>query len=553
MSISSGDVQKCMHKVLSNASELGSRWPEPWQVLIWLVESRDEAIIEEGDEEILSSRSNVHQIEKAENSTGNTEEIVPVHQRKRPNLFLNVPPRKIEEALEDFVTINIPPTQSPTPTRMSLLRTPTPSARISGSPNIPSSRSKPSVRSLLPWFSFKFQSSALDIEKGASPAVGAPSTRPHKKTSIARSISFTKIFTPRMKRTSSLPATPIAHSNPESMHGGTPVNSLNSTASQLKKEVRQQMARSLSMPLNRKARNTRRLDSCKFRVVSTPRVAEGSDATSNMTPMVNADTNDTDGEDIPEEEAVCRICLVELSEGGDTLKMECSCRGELALAHKECAIKWFSIKGNKNCEVCKQEVQNLPVTLLRIQDVETLHRDGNRVHHMATLRVWHDMPILVIVGMLAYFCFLEQLLVGKMGTGAIALSLPFSCIFGLLASMTSSTMVKRKFIWIYATVQFVLVVFFAHLFYSLVHVQPLLSILLATVTGFGVAMSASSLLAELVRWRRSWRAWSDRRRSPQVNLQENQSSDSQNPSGATHQESHETRNQSSATQAASER
>ncbi|KAK9128115.1 hypothetical protein Syun_016912 [Stephania yunnanensis] len=495
--------------------------------------SRDEAIIEGGDEKLLSSRSNVHQIEKAENSTGNTEEIVPVHQRKRPNLFLNVPPRKIEEALEDFVTINIPPTQSPTPTRMSLLRTPTPSARISGSPNIPSSRSKPSVRSLLPWFSFKFQSSALDIEKGASPAVGAPSTRPHKKTSIARSISFTKLFTPRIKRTSSLPATPIAHSNPESMHGGTP-----------KKEARQQMARSLSMPLNRKARNTRRLDSCKFRVVSTPRVAEGSDATSNMTPMVNADTNHTDGEDIPEEEAVCRICLVELSEGGDTLKMECSCRGELALAHKECAIKWFSIKGNKNCEVCKQEVQNLPVTLLRIQDVETLHRDGNRVHHMATLRVWHDMPILVIVGMLAYFCFLEQLLVGKMGTGAIALSLPFSCILGLLASMTSSTMVKRKFIWIYATVQFVLVVFFAHLFYSLVHVQPLLSILLATVTGFGVAMSASSLLAELVRWRRSWRAWSDR---------QSRSFDSQDPSGATHQESHETRNQSSATQAASER
>lgn len=71
--------------------------------------------------------------------------------------------------------------------------------------------------------------------------------------------------------------------------------------------------------------------------------------------------------------------------------------------------------------------------------------------------------------MLAYFCFLEQLLVcledfrylerkqssnvfivlnlklsrlqvGKMGTGAIAISLPFSCVLGLLASMTSSTM-----------------------------------------------------------------------------------------------------------------
>lgn len=57
-------------------------------------------------------------------------------------------------------------------------------------------------------------------------------------------------------------------------------------------------------------------------------------------------------------------------------------------------------------------------------------------------RVWQEVPVLVIVSMLAYFCFLEQLLVGKMGTGAIAISLPFSCVLGLLSSMTSSTMGK---------------------------------------------------------------------------------------------------------------
>lgn len=71
-------------------------------------------------------------------------------------------------------------------------------------------------------------------------------------------------------------------------------------------------------------------------------------------------------EEILEDEAVCRICFGELC-GRSSLKLECSCRGDLRLMHEECAVKWFGSKGNRICDVCAQEIFNLPVTLFRSQ------------------------------------------------------------------------------------------------------------------------------------------------------------------------------------------
>lgn len=432
-------------------------------------------------------------IHKLEKSLEMAEEASNSKQWRKSNLFLEIPSRSLEVSRQEFVQIKMPPTPTPTPKRVNFLLTPSPDSRVYGSSGPSSTRGRSSIRNLLPKLSFKNRGSSSDADKADS--VSSTSAA-QDKPSMSRSWSFSKIFTPRMKSSVSLPVTPIANSNPDSSHGNCPPP--------LDEKGVRHMSRSLSVPVIKKEKSTQKMDSF-FRVVpSTPRVKDGDTEVSSATGIEADENSEGSGEDIPEEEAVCRICFVELCEGGETLKMECSCKGELALAHQECAVKWFSIKGNKTCEVCKQEVRNLPVTLLRIQSCINRTAAVNSFSDLEIngYRVWHEVPILVIVSMLAYFCFLEQLLVAKMGSSAIAISLPFSCVLGLLASMTSSTMVKRRFVWVYASVQFSLVVLFAHIFYNLVGMQAVLSVLLSTFAGFGVAMSVSSIVVETMRWRR---------------------------------------------------
>ncbi|CAN7037007.1 unnamed protein product [Brassica oleracea var. botrytis] len=203
------------------------------------------------------------------------------------------------------------------------------------------------------------------------------------------------------------------------------------------------------------------------------------------------------GEDVPEEEAVCRICMVELGQDSEAFKMECMCKGELALAHKDCTIKWFTIKGNITCDVCKQEVKNLPVTLLRVEDDSQDLSSG--AEHTESNQ-GKDVPILVTVSMLAYFCFLEQLLVMDMKSSAVAVALPFACIIGLLGSATSTTMVKGKYVWIFATIQYSIVVLFGHVFYS--KFDPVTRIVIATMVGFGLTMSGAAVITMFMEWKR---------------------------------------------------
>ncbi|XP_061374239.1 uncharacterized protein LOC133316498 isoform X1 [Gastrolobium bilobum] len=457
-------------------------------------------------------------IQKGLESSEITDEVSSGQHGTRQNLILEIPSRTQEEAREDFLRINMPPT--PPPRRVIFSPSPSPGLSISnGSPS--SSKSRSTIKTLLPKLSFKTRSTSSDIEKDAFLALEGSSTVAPKKPLLSRTLS---LITPRGKKTSSLPVSPNAHSNPGSVHGGN----MASPATVVEKGPRLPIHRSRSVPELTKEGNTP--VGGMFRIVlTTPRLDEKvATTTSTASPTDDKVENEDGGEDIPEEEAVCRICMIELGEGADTLKLECHCKGELSLAHQECAVKWFSIKGNRTCDVCKQEVQNLPVTLLRVQSVQAQNLLGSR-GQQTEYRVWQDAPVLVIANMVAYFCFLEQLLIKSMGSSAVSTSLPLSCILGLLASVTATTMVRRNLVWVYATVQFGLVVLAAHLFYSLTSMQVVLAILLATFTGFGAVMCGASIVIEIFNLRRRWLVQLNQQQRSQEVVPPDQ------PSAATHQ------------------
>ncbi|XP_015089502.1 uncharacterized protein LOC107032417 [Solanum pennellii] len=59
----------------------------------------------------------------------------------------------------------------------------------------------------------------------------------------------------------------------------------------------------------------------------------------------------------------CRICHLGLvscgNEYGVAIELGCSCKDDLAAAHKHCAETWFKIKGNKTCEICNSIARNV--------------------------------------------------------------------------------------------------------------------------------------------------------------------------------------------------
>ncbi|XP_045786387.1 uncharacterized protein LOC123881705 [Trifolium pratense] len=59
----------------------------------------------------------------------------------------------------------------------------------------------------------------------------------------------------------------------------------------------------------------------------------------------------------------CRICHLSMDmtnhESGIPMELGCSCKEDLAAAHRHCAEAWFKIKGNKTCEICGSIAHNV--------------------------------------------------------------------------------------------------------------------------------------------------------------------------------------------------
>ncbi|KAI3507679.1 hypothetical protein L1887_22669 [Cichorium endivia] len=89
------------------------------------------------------------------------------------------------------------------------------------------------------------------------------------------------------------------------------------------------------------------------------------------------------------DEKQCRICHLKFAGGdnyedddhddednGEAMELGCDCKGDLATAHKNCALTWFLIKGDLNCEICGSIVQNVG-TLTQNVDLGPIEEANN--------------------------------------------------------------------------------------------------------------------------------------------------------------------------------
>ncbi|KAK1277138.1 hypothetical protein QJS04_geneDACA021122 [Acorus gramineus] len=352
-----------------------------------------------------------------------------------------------------------------------------------------SSKGGSSIGGFLRGQSFKNRVAVPDGER-SSLLYPEPGARPDSRTVPENAILSNFVGALSWKRCASLPVRTTSNLSPSS----------SSTAREAEKQhfrnraIPEKVARSLSVP-------TRNIVIRRSGSIRSPKEhVQTNTANGQISPTHMED----DDEEIPEEDAVCRICLIGLNEGGKWLKMECSCRGALRLIHEECAVRWFSIKGNKKCDVCKQEVLNLPVTLLMVQSTAQRDNIQHRVRQSSDSqwsRSWPDVAILVLISTMCYFFFLEQLLVSDLKSQAIIFAAPISFSLGLLSSIFAVFLASKDYVWAFSAFQFSLLVTFLHLFYSTLRLKVFYAIPFASFAGFGISLAVNAFFLHLFAWR----------------------------------------------------
>ncbi|KAG7574020.1 Zinc finger RING-CH-type [Arabidopsis suecica] len=79
-----------------------------------------------------------------------------------------------------------------------------------------------------------------------------------------------------------------------------------------------------------------------------------------MSPSSEIDDDDDDDDASAPPEKDCRICHMGVeTSGGGGIELGCSCKEDLAVAHRQCAETWFKIKGDKICEICQSVARNV--------------------------------------------------------------------------------------------------------------------------------------------------------------------------------------------------